>query len=65
MLRHGRRLGISADTLEAVKIARLSRQLNVLPSQVRAERADDIEIFELVSHLDDERQRKNDQKTNL
>lgn len=55
MLRFGRRLGISADTIETVKIARIAKSLHCLPSQVRAERADDIETFMQIEEIEKEK----------
>lgn len=61
MLRLNRRLGISNETIEAVKVARIAKALNCLPSQVRAERADDIEVFMKVEQLDRENEAKHNQ----
>lgn len=62
MLKLGRRLGISADTVEAIKISRIAKQLHCLPSQVRAERIDDIETFMKIEEIEAEQEReKNNQ----
>jgi len=55
MLKYERRLGISADTIDAVKIARLSQRLRCLPSQIRDERADDIEVLLKIEAIDQEK----------
>lgn len=62
MLKYGRRIGISAETVGAVRIARIARQLRCLPSQVRSERAEDIEVFMKIEEIEAEQEReKNNQ----
>lgn len=58
MLKLGRRLGISADTVRAVNTARIAKQLRCLPSQLRDERAEDIEVFMKIEAIEAELERE-------
>lgn len=59
MLKLGRRLGISSETVEAVNVSRIAKKLHCLPSQVRAERADDIEVFIKIEAIEAELEKQN------
>lgn len=58
MLKYGRRLGISADTIQAIKVARIAKQLRCLPSQLRDEREEDIAVFMKIEEIEAEQERE-------
>jgi hypothetical protein len=60
MLRFKRRLGISAETIFCVKVARIAKKMRCMPSQILDEKADEIEAFMMI----DEIERENAEKEN-
>lgn len=58
MIRLGRRTGISVDTIETVKVARIAKTFRCLPSEVGEQRADYIEAFMLIEEIEAEQANK-------